>query len=415
MIDKCDGKPKTTVKGTVYDPSGRLPLYNVMVYVPNAALDPLAEGVSCQKCDTTVSGRPVASAITDAAGNFTMVDVPVGANIPIVVQTGKWRRQVTLPMVRACQDNAFPGAEMFRLPKSQAEGHLPKIAMLTGRADKLDCMMRVIGVADSEFTNPTETGRVNLYNQGYGATSAYAAGGTLPMADTLLGSIEMLSQYDMVIGSCHGESSNIGYAQPTAQKEAVKAYVDRGGRFFGSHFHFSYLRGPPASKNHQPTPFPDVGPWDPDTGVTAFTVERGFPKGQAFAQWLVTVGATPTLGSITLTGVEGTVRTLTTPYTRSWISGTNTIPYFSMNMPIEKLATPAEQCGRFVHTGLHVSNGGNQPFPSGCGAVSRDLTPQEKAFEFLIFELSACAIPDTQIPTAPIVQITVRSTGMPIA
>ena len=132
---KCEGKAKTTVKGTVYDPAGRLPLYNVMVYVPNTTLSPLPEGVSCQKCDTTVSGQPVASALTDAAGNFTMADVPVGANIPLVVQTGKWRRQVTLPMVKACQDNVFSGAEMFRLPKNQAEGNLPKIAMLAGRAD----------------------------------------------------------------------------------------------------------------------------------------------------------------------------------------------------------------------------------------------------------------------------------------
>jgi hypothetical protein len=54
-------------------------------------------------------------------------------------------------------------------------------------------------------------------------------------------------------------------------------------------------------------------------------------------------------------------------------------------------------------TGLHVSNGGNDPFPSGRGAVSRELTPQEKAFEFMIFELSACAIPDTQMPTPPLV------------
>ena len=47
-----------------------------------------------------------------------------------------------------------------------------------------------------------------------------------------------------------------------------------------------------------------------------------------------------------------------------------------MNMPIEKLATPEEQCGRFVHTGLHVSNGGEDPFPLGCGG-DRGLTPQE--------------------------------------
>ena len=51
--------------------------------------------------------------------NFTMPDVPVGANIPVVIQTGKWRRQITLPMVKACQDNVFAGTDTFRLPKNQ--------------------------------------------------------------------------------------------------------------------------------------------------------------------------------------------------------------------------------------------------------------------------------------------------------
>ena len=37
-------------------------------------------------------GQPVASALTDARGEFTMQDVPVGPNIPVVIQTGKWRR-----------------------------------------------------------------------------------------------------------------------------------------------------------------------------------------------------------------------------------------------------------------------------------------------------------------------------------
>ncbi len=73
-----------------------------MVYVPNAPLDDLVEGVTCQTCDTSVSGQPVAAALTDATGSFTMTDVPVGTNIPVVIQTGKWRRNVTLPQVKAC-------------------------------------------------------------------------------------------------------------------------------------------------------------------------------------------------------------------------------------------------------------------------------------------------------------------------
>ena len=400
-----EGRPKTTVRATVYDPAGRLPLYNVMVYVPSEALDPIVEGVTCDRCDATASGKPAAAALTDPAGQFVMEDVPDGTNIPLVIQMGKWRRQITLPQVLPCQDNTFSDPDQFRLPREQSEGHLPKIAMVTGRADKLEGMLRVIGVADSEFTNPDGPGRVNLFTAGFESIDSYVTGALLPPADELLGSVETLSKYDMVIMSCHGESQEIGYAQPTLQKEAAKAYVDNGGRMFGSHFYFSYLRGPPGSNNHFATPFPDVATWDSEETAT-YAIETGFPKGQAFAQWLLNVGASSVLGSIALEGVEGSAATLLTPYTQSWISGPNNIPYFSMNMPIEKVDTPDEQCGRYVHTGIHVSEGGNDPFPSGN--TNRELTPQEKAFEFLIFDLSACPARFDIPPAPPRVEVDIR-------
>jgi hypothetical protein len=402
-IDKCAGRPKTTVKGTVYDPGGKLPLYNVMVYVPNAPLDDLVEGVSCQKCDTTVSGQPVASALTDAAGNFTMSDVPVGSNVPVVIQTGKWRRQVSLPEVRACQDNVFTGVDMFRLPRTQSEGHLPKIAMTRGGADSLECLLRRIGVSDGEFTNPDGTGRVNIYYE-TGAGTGYASGVAFPPVANLFNPA-VIRQYDMMIISCHGESER-SRAQPLAEKQIVKDFVDQGGRVFGSHFSFGYFRRvvtTTADKAFQPSPWPLIATWDGNSDAP-YNIDTSFPKGMAYADWLVNVGASTTRGQITLTSVESPAMSLTPGLAQSWITSTGDpgIPYFSVPMPVEKAATPADQCGRFVHTGIHVTSGGNGgPFPTQCGTAA--LTPQEKALEFLIFELSACALPDTQRPTAPIV------------
>src|SRR5437868_6035638 len=46
----CGAGVTTTISGTVYAPNGTMPLYNVIVYVPNAELSPFPKGSTCDKC-----------------------------------------------------------------------------------------------------------------------------------------------------------------------------------------------------------------------------------------------------------------------------------------------------------------------------------------------------------------------------
>ena len=52
----CKGSHPTTLTGTVYIPAGGLPLPNAYVYVPGSTVDPIPEGVSCNRCDAPLSG-----------------------------------------------------------------------------------------------------------------------------------------------------------------------------------------------------------------------------------------------------------------------------------------------------------------------------------------------------------------------
>ena len=64
-------------------------LYNLVVYIPNARLDAFPQGVSCDQCGAVQSGSPLVSALTGPDGRFSLANVPVGHDIPLVMQVGK--------------------------------------------------------------------------------------------------------------------------------------------------------------------------------------------------------------------------------------------------------------------------------------------------------------------------------------
>lgn len=129
-----------------------------------------------------------------------------------------------------------------------------------------------------------------------------------------------------------------------------------------------------------------------------------FPKGADFADWLELVGASPGgPGMSSLFDVKHPAMA-TLPPSPQWIYDATGAPYFSFNTPLS--AAPAQQCGRLVHTGIHVgvealTGDEDGPFPSDC--KSRALTAQEKAAELLLFDLSWCVMNVKDEPKPPVV------------
>ena len=139
----CSGGRSTTVTGKVYDPAATNPLYNVAVYVPATPLVPLPKGVpmgadACS-CSALFQSGALANTTTAADGTFTLSNVPVGSSVPLVIQVGKWRRQVTIN-VAACQDNAQADkslAFLGTIPAGDPNDNMPDIAVSTGGCDTL--------------------------------------------------------------------------------------------------------------------------------------------------------------------------------------------------------------------------------------------------------------------------------------
>ena len=79
-------------------------------------------------------------------------------NIPLVIQVGKWRRQIVIPQVASCVDTPLMDPQMMRLPRNKAEGDIPKIAITVGAADQMECLPLRLGIDPAEFTDSTGDG-----------------------------------------------------------------------------------------------------------------------------------------------------------------------------------------------------------------------------------------------------------------
>ncbi len=408
----CSGGGTTTISGNVFDPAGKDPLYNIVVYVPNSTPDPLPSGVGANACDCTAlfSGDPIAATITDANGHFVLTNVPDGANIPLVLQVGKWRQQLSIPMVSQCTDNPQPDGSL-KLPGKNAPplANIPDIAISTGSADTLECLLARVGVDRSEYVPGTSTaGHLHIFSGGGDFSGAPNTSPPGPSSDVALwSSMGNLMSYDIVLLSCEGSETY------DPNQQALHDYASAGGRVFASHFHYAWFNtGPYASEN--------LATWHTGTqdlgnikGTIETTLPDGtaFPKGAALLQWLGTVNAlTNGLLPIQQARHNADVSAANTPST-PWIvqsggGGTPPTEYFSFNTPttgamLDDAGDP-EYCGRVVFSDLHIgaaSNDNAGTVPDEC--ATGDLSPQEKALEFMLFDLSSCVTLGNQPPVPP--------------
>ncbi|AKU95341.1 Tryptophan synthase alpha chain [Labilithrix luteola] len=387
------GSGSTTLTGTVFAPNKTDPLYNAILYVPNDKLDPFPAGVNCDKCGALASGKPITSALSGPDGKFRLENVPTGDNIPLVIQIGRWRRQVTIPRVDACKDTALD-AEQTRLPRNKSEGDIPLIAIDTSFYDPTECILLKIGIDQSEFTAPTGDGRVHLY-RGEGAS---LQGAKIPPASALWQHVENLNRYDLVAFPCQVDDST---KPDSAGRANVKSYADSGGRVFVTDLAQEVI-------NQAPSPWPQTADWGPSGGFNnPASIDTTFPKGAALADWLQATGATTTRGQLELQDTYDRFSKANPPAQRWVYSSTDTQTY-SFNTPVE--ASADNQCGRVVYSSFHIaaedtSGGGGLGFPGSTVfptvCSSGPLTAQEKILEFLLFDLASCIQKDDTAPVAP--------------
>ncbi|HEX3849659.1 MAG TPA: hypothetical protein VHW01_01760 [Polyangiaceae bacterium] len=408
----CPAGSPTTVSGIVRTPakSNADPLYNAVVYIPSSAVEAFSVGVSCDHCGN-VSGNPVAATLSGTDGKFVLDGPPVGQNVPLVLQLGRWRRQVVMPEIKACVDNPLP-PELTRFPRNKSEGDIPAMGLVSSGYDPEECILRKIGIDDSEFTVPSEAGRIHVFS-GLGATLGSGSQSASPDGWSLWGNPDELKRYDLVILPCTSTPEDVygsgegGKRASQAARAAVAAYANAGGRVFATDLSYTWITEPSS-------PFAATASWVPDPSqdepydVLQATIDTGFPKGKALGDWLVGIGATVQPESIELKETYRRSLAVNAP-TQRWLYSTDpaSLQTFTFNTPLDAAADL--QCGRVLYSSFHIAGAGSTapdgdpaegtPFPMECDDAP--LTAQERLLEFMLFDLASCVQIDTQTPLPP--------------
>jgi len=372
--------PAANLVGTIYDPAGVNVVPNAIVYVPqtSTSVQALTDGVQCDTCSSLYSGTPIASAVTGADGKFVLTNVPINIAFKVVIQIGRWRRIIDQPAIvglcgsgspsatltrwassaqTGCSASANPASctatstpsttccvhENSRLPSKASEGNIPKMALSTSAGDHLECLLRKIGIEDTEFTNKNGTGRVHLYayngmtfnpTTSAGITckspSPGAPAGTC--AVDLWSTPAQLDTYSAIIAPCdknpytgnptssnpytaYGNAANtnpLNTAYPAqltkpdtttpltvldntptaAHTTNLKTYIDKGGRLFATHWMANFLTRStyPSAVKYVYGDFVDRDRQGSSATGTSFPytidVTAGNTVGQSLSAWL---------------------------------------------------------------------------------------------------------------------------------
>ncbi|MGB8918176.1 MAG: Ig-like domain repeat protein [Candidatus Sulfotelmatobacter sp.] len=404
----CLGGATTSISGTTYAPDGVDPIPNVLVYVPNGTVQPFVDGPADDTEASLVTGAPLVLTTSAANGTFALTNVPAGTSFPLVLQAGRWRRQLTVPSLTSCVNtpvsNFNPPSDVFsRFPKTQVEGDIPKMALATGGVDALECSLRKIGIADTEFTDYTvnatglsSPGRINLF-EGAGNSGA-KAGSIVHTESQLVGSTSatiggsLLGNYNVLLLPCQG---TFGYTTADGRGNAI-TFAGEGGRIFATHHSDTYL--------DQDAAIDGAADWLGDAnsislGSGEATINTSFSSGMTLAQWLQDIGSTSTPGQVAMTALFNDQSGVNAP-TQYWATlngGDSQILQLSFYTPVGSPA--ASQFGRVMYNEYHVDSTSTNDtviFPAECTgglAKTSPFTPQEHMLEYSLFDLMNFSVP----------------------
>ena len=395
----CPGQ-ETTLIGTVVAPNGQDPVPGASVFIPASVPELFPPSVKCEVCGTFGSSDNLWYATTSFDGKFALTDVCPGQRT-LVLQNGRFRRVITLDVPPATTHTLT--ADETRLPtragERSAADSVPKIAVATGDYDKMECVLRKMGLDDSAF---------DLYE---GAKALASPGTPLPPFTSLITDLNKLKQYNIIFINCSDNTFEQQLLDPQVAAN-LKAYIEAGGRLYVTDWSYDWIE-----QLDTLSPFidfePGISPDAPETQNAAAIGSGGLEldatiKDPQLTQWLglfpgAIQGATARIEHFLLDWV---MMHKLHKDVKVWVEGSvsSRDGQISGVRPLT-VTFNFKNCGKVLFSSYHTEGRDDEfvqtlpgfppqpapkPYPQYCGGST---SPQDRILEYLIFDIANCVKP----------------------
>lgn len=390
----CPASQLTQVVGKVLAPNGQDPVPGATVFIPSGVPEDFPLEIRCEVCSSPGSSAlRWWTATSGWDGNFTLKDVCPGS-YSLILQNGRFRRVVKIQVPAGGSYTVT--ADKTRLPKRDKEQSIhdavPRIAVATGDFDKMECVLRKMGLDDTAF---------DLYQ----GTKILKTLPTKPAFSTLIKNLGEMKRYNIIFINCTADTfeSELKNSQVV---QNVDGYVKAGGRLYVTDWSYDWIERIPSLAKYIDFE-PGVSDSTPEGENLAALGKGGLKvyadiKDTMMTKWLGQFGGAIQNGQSLIEHflVQWVIMHKVPSDTKVWVEGV--VKSYSGAIEGRRPLTVTfnvQNCGKVLFSSYHTEGRDDEnqaypvvskSYPQYCGSSA---SPQDRILEYLIFDIANCVTP----------------------
>jgi len=386
----CPGQ-ESTLTGTVLAPNGTDPVPGATVFIPAAVPELFPPEVKCEVCGQLGGANNLWVTTTGADGKFTLSSV-CPKTWPVVFQNGRFRRLINVDVPPSTALSLPP--DQTRLPKRDKEFEnadaIPRIAVATGDFDKMECVLRKMGLPEGTF---------DLYEAALTRKSPPS-----PLVkgsfDALVNDLAKMKSYNIIFINCTANTFENELAKLLVRKN-LNDYVQAGGRLYVTDWSYDWLEQvegfspfidfEPGASGSAPEPINSAA-----LGADGLQIQATI-KDPQLAAWLANFpgAVTGSQSPIQHFLIDWVMMYALSKDVKLWVEG-NVKSEDGKIAGLKPLTVTFnfKSCGKVLYTSYHTEGRETEllptAFPQYCNTT---FSPQDRILEYLIFDIASCIKP----------------------